>query len=243
MERKTLILFGICLLLLIGGAFWWVMRITEQIVADNTRSKAHELIAVNFLKRHLTDAPFVRYDKFKDFFSDTFADSVQSENSFATVVLEEHARIDLLTTIVADDPTERARLTALDADVREYISNLLDDLDQRQPIPDKAIDQENLLKDQVDAGTGKKPPFASRFGNEDEYYYYEPILFRSYCINCHASEANEKNLTPKQWQANKPVFVARISMPSVKATINRSRAILWAFAIGTVLFSMLVVYL
>ena len=236
LERKTLILFGICLLLLIGGAFWWVMGITEKIVRDNTRSKAHELYAVDFLKRHLQDAPFLQNrEAFQDFYN-TFSTSVPTANNFKTIVLEEHTS-DFLPALMADGDDERRIVAELQQKVREYIATLPDD--QRQPNSegDLRIDpsmEPNLSNDEF--------PSDYRFGDDGEYFYYEPILFRSYCIKCHESVLPE-GVAPKEWQSQKPVFVARISMPSVKATMNRTRAILWTFAIGTVLFSMLAVYL
>ena len=36
LERKIRLLFGICLMILIGGSFFWVMKISERIVQNVT---------------------------------------------------------------------------------------------------------------------------------------------------------------------------------------------------------------
>ncbi len=46
LERKCRILFGICMLILIGGSFWGVMRLTEDFVRQDTRKKAKEMMEV-----------------------------------------------------------------------------------------------------------------------------------------------------------------------------------------------------
>ncbi len=54
LERKSRMLFGSCLLLLITGAFWWVDSIAEQLVLETTRSKGRDLVDMVLLSRHFT---------------------------------------------------------------------------------------------------------------------------------------------------------------------------------------------
>ena len=43
LERKCRILFGFCMLVLIGGSFWGVMRLTEDFIRNETRKKAKDM--------------------------------------------------------------------------------------------------------------------------------------------------------------------------------------------------------
>ena len=53
LERKIRILFGVCLLALTAGAFWWVRKISEELIRENTREKAQSLATDSFLRTHL----------------------------------------------------------------------------------------------------------------------------------------------------------------------------------------------
>ncbi|MEM7785540.1 MAG: hypothetical protein AAF623_19490, partial [Planctomycetota bacterium] len=52
LERKIRIMFGICLLGLIGGSFWYVNYITEQLINRNTREQANGLISDHMFRSH-----------------------------------------------------------------------------------------------------------------------------------------------------------------------------------------------
>jgi len=53
LERKTQLLFAVCLLVLITAAFLWVSRITEHLIDDNTRDQANSLKSDFVLRTHL----------------------------------------------------------------------------------------------------------------------------------------------------------------------------------------------
>ena len=59
LERKILILFGICLLLLIGGSFLSVNQITNDLIRSSTRDKAKGLKRDYILRTHLENLKFV----------------------------------------------------------------------------------------------------------------------------------------------------------------------------------------
>ena len=44
LERKCRFLFGLCLLVLITGSFWWYGSLTEQLVYATTRSTGRHLV-------------------------------------------------------------------------------------------------------------------------------------------------------------------------------------------------------
>jgi signal transduction histidine kinase len=52
LERKCLLLFGTCLLLLIAGSFWWYGSMTEGVVKDQRQTRAHQLVDMILLQNH-----------------------------------------------------------------------------------------------------------------------------------------------------------------------------------------------
>lgn len=52
LERKCRLLFGFCLLLLIGGAFWWVDSVAERLVLDTARRQAMDSQTNYFVAVH-----------------------------------------------------------------------------------------------------------------------------------------------------------------------------------------------
>ncbi len=52
LERKCRLLFGACLLLLIGGAFWGIDRIASRLVMTTTRNHGHDLVDIIMIKVH-----------------------------------------------------------------------------------------------------------------------------------------------------------------------------------------------
>ena len=52
LERKCRFLFGLCLLLLITGSFWWYGQRTEEIVFTTTRSTGRHLVDAVMINHH-----------------------------------------------------------------------------------------------------------------------------------------------------------------------------------------------
>ncbi|HWB00895.1 MAG TPA: ATP-binding protein [Pirellulales bacterium] len=52
LERKCLLLFGTCLLLLITGSFWWYGAQTEQLVDKQNQTRGHDLVDKILLQTH-----------------------------------------------------------------------------------------------------------------------------------------------------------------------------------------------
>ena len=52
LERKCRLLFGACLLLLVGGAFWGIDRIANGLVMKTTRHHGHDLADIIMIKIH-----------------------------------------------------------------------------------------------------------------------------------------------------------------------------------------------
>ena len=63
LERKIRILFGVCLLILIGAAFFWVSRITEDQILNSLVDKSRSLTTVYLLEEHMINQARDRSDK------------------------------------------------------------------------------------------------------------------------------------------------------------------------------------
>jgi signal transduction histidine kinase len=110
----------------------------------------------------------------------------------------------------------------------------------------------------------KNQIFPDRFLEDNKYVYYEPIIFKSNCLDCHwpvasanptaGLRASESAVAPddlgseavnRQLAERVPMVFMRVKLPYeiAKQSINRSRAILLAVAIVTAFLSMLALYL
>ncbi len=253
LERKLRILFGFGLLFLIGGSFWWVMRITEDLIRRNIQVKAQQATLSQLLRLHLENIQFKGEDRaLKDMYKSLSSQIGFDEIKLQTRVLARHGRIFDLKTEVVDEPREKELLKELE---REYRDKVFQPLVQSiaaersvnsEPLPLFKFEDSKLFRDRVAAG--------------DKYYYYRPLQFRSACIACHCDldsigesemvDASVDLETTKRrlevaWQKDKPVFFVRIELSyrEFRSTINRTTAILMAVAIATTFFSMLFLYL
>jgi signal transduction histidine kinase len=105
LERKCRFLFGLCLLLLITGSFWWYGSSTEALVYETTRSTGRHLVDSTMLQYHWkTIEPEKQYASAIEFLSR----NLQSE-PFEGWLLKPDA-----------SPAERSTYSRLDAAVLSY---------------------------------------------------------------------------------------------------------------------------
>jgi len=105
LERKCRFLFGLCLLLLITGSFWWYGSSTEELVYETTRSTGRHLVDSTMLQYHWkTIEPEKQYASAIEFLSR----NLQSE-PFEGWLLKPDA-----------SPEERGTYSRLDAAVLAY---------------------------------------------------------------------------------------------------------------------------
>ena len=270
LERKIRILFGFCLLVLIGGSFFWVMWITEGIVKENTRSKAHELIAVQLYKVHMSNIignqDSVPPDVVKSFYRD-FGNQIR-KNSYEVdfLTLEPNVLFHNLSPTFVEDPELRELLGKLKTKFDAYRKEKYDKseaLTQTQP-------DDEIADDPFIFNISDKDLFAESYGARKEFLYFEPIVFSQMCVHCHDKtdkepgkesileimnklrnqsekpvNLNDLNLeAEKQYFQRMPTQFVRIKLPysEAKTTLNKNRAILLAMAIGTAFFSVFVLY-
>ena len=105
LERKCRFLFGLCLLVLITGSFWWYGSSTESLVYATTRSTGRHLVDAIMLQYHWkTLEPEQQYASAIDFLSRT----LQSEQYQSWLLKPDAA------------PEERGKYSRLDAAVLTY---------------------------------------------------------------------------------------------------------------------------
>jgi signal transduction histidine kinase len=252
LERKLRILFGLGLLVLIGGSFWWVMRISENLIRSNIQVKAQQATLAQLLRLHLENVPYQENLGFNDMYQSLSSQIGFDKIDLRTRVLSRHPAIDYLETEVADDPRERELLQQLEVEFRQKVLDpLARSVEGLTPAPAtptsaSSAEETNLFRDRV----------VSR----DEYFYYRPMQFRSACIVCHVEvdapvepqiedAGQDRELLKRRlelaWQNDKPIFFVRVALSyrEFRSAINRTTAILMAVAIATTFFAMLFLYL
>ena len=254
LERKLRVLFSVGLLILMGGSFWYVLRIAENLVRSSSQVKAQQMILTHLLKVHLESVSLPESEPI-----DTGAmyKALSQQIPFGATnmevrVLRRHVPVIDLKSVVADDNRERAVLEELENEFNAKIFPRMVAASEGRTGSDATLDA---------AGTGETDLFRDRFGGSEEYHFYKPLVFRSVCINCHLEQTSRaedlyvpdpsldrqirNRLREVAWQKDKPVFVMRASLPyaDFNTALNRTTAILLAIALATVFVSMLFLYL
>jgi len=223
LERKCRFLFGLCLLLLITGSFWWYGFRTEELVYTTTRNTGRNFVDATMLQSHWEKLEPDR--KFTGLIEQLGA--VLRPQQYRSWVLDP-----------ALSPEERARRTysRLDIAVLDYFANRpVDPAPQATPAA---------------ADPGEYREF--RTADNKEYHYYQPIRWKSSCKVCHeyrgiigdAPAQADAGGAHVRYAENDLMAVVKVVMPDsvTRRAINWNRAILLATAIMTVFLAMLVAY-
>ena len=182
LERKIRILFGMIIFLLVAAAFLSVLQISEDLIRKNTRQRASELIETHMIRLH--------FGKFE-----TTADAAALKDSTIKTFSRTHELEDY-----------KADVFSLSSDFRRSLikSNLVPETAEKEllvKLQDEFLNRQRRY-DSPDAGpapdadranTGKidsallpaRDDFPEVFLEDNNYVYYEPILFTSNCLSCH----------------------------------------------------------
>lgn len=261
LERKILILFGVCLLLLIAGSFLWVNRVTEDVIRRNTRDKAEGLFGDFMLRTHLNSVMFKESpdanQRLRILYEAISTEVKTTQYDAQTVVLENTVSRDAVTPDLATDPNEVARLKELSvaaAKQQAHFNRLMKAaaLETEQAVA-SAVPPADLQLEELEISD---PKVDDDFTFAQNYVYYAPIIFKQKCIYCHepaGSEveilaAIESDAPPEKLEQIKldarnkaPLTFLRIKLnyEQAKSAITRNRAILISVAIVTAVFSVL----
>ncbi len=204
LERKTQILFAICLLVLITVAFLWVSRITEQLIDDNTRDQANSLKSDFVLRTHLENLESFYtgsgdsasgIDPKQDATATVFASLATVSPTVpyqATVVSmpSENGRFQI-TPDIANDPAAIERLQTIwqaAIELQEQ-QNEIESLKAFSPevFEAKIAELQKQQTENLAAATTKPNPTDVALSTRQKYYYYAPLVFKSQaaCQSCH----------------------------------------------------------
>lgn len=245
LERKCRILFGVCLFLLIFGAFWGADRYAEDLVKKNTRSKASNVGAIIKLKAHigLLRAGQLEEEITNQVTQELLSD-VKTQAKDHSVVLADDVTPWLdLNPVRPADRSEAKLIRQLEEDVRQRERARTEEQQETATVAQNEVGPPTLdMFDTVEDDT----PFAERWmPSAKEYHYYEPIRFTSSCRNCHFDTVVTTQFENfSQVEENEPLYVMKVVLPyrDTQDAINRVRAILIAVAIVTVFLSMVALY-
>jgi signal transduction histidine kinase len=220
LERKCRFLFGLCLLVLITGSFWWYGRRTEALVYESTRTTGRHLVDAIMLQRHWVtlDANRQKYEPLIE----KLGRDLQRE-PYEWVLLDPAA-----------PDEEAAGYKRLDIAVLDYFRS--------RPAPEATADEPGP----GDTATEERE---FRTPDRTEYHYYQPIRAQQKCLVCHVYRGPTAQPVPPLPDAPPPetlaagdlMAVVKVVMPdaATRTAINWNRATLLAAAIMTWFLSML----
>ena len=227
LERKCRFLFGLCLLVLITGSFWWYGSLTEQLVYVTTRSTGRHIVDAIMFQHHWK---MLEKDPQTQGYIETLSRTLQSE-PYTWKVLDP---------LAPDQQRKDAEYSLLDVAVLDYF---------RDHPPRPTGGNGRSATDSTPADEYRE----FRIPERNSHYYYQTVRVRQSCLKCHDYRRTAAVPTPEgppiplqiPLQENDLMAVVRVVMPDAitKKALNWNRAILLATAIMTVFLAMLAAYL
>ena len=216
LERKTQILFAVCLLVLITVAFLWVSRITEELIDENTRAQANSLKSDFVLRTHLENlesfytgsgAPTASIDPKQDATATVFASlaTVSPTVPYQAKVVTMPSDVEVgrfqITPEIAVDPAEIERLqkiwqVAIDLQEEE---NELESLKAFSPnVFDDKVAELEKQKTAIQPTT-TDPVYDVTLSTRKKYYFYAPLIFKSQaaCQSCHQPTSTNREINQR----------------------------------------------
>ena len=223
LERKCRFLFGLCLLVLITGSFWWYGASTEELVYATTRSTGRHLVDAIMLQYHWkTLEPEQQYASAIEFLSRT----LQSEQ-YQSWLLKPDAPAD-----------ERSKYSRLDAAVLTYFQDRVPDTAPKDGPPSPSTEyREFRTADNAEYHYYQPVRWRSSCAGCHKY--------RGVIGDANTSAEAEPAAQPRALLADSDLMaVVKVVMPdsTTRKAINWNRAILAATAIMTVFLAMLAAY-
>ncbi len=270
LERKCRILFGICMLLLIGGTFWGVMRMTEDFIREDARKQAKELLVTHLLKVHLASTPVNGEDDEKaELMAEITRRFTRINAKYDMISLDTKVQRNDIDSRLPVDDEERRRVRELVArhqriQIKKHFEKpkpvseeVLADAIRQSVLDFSDLDVEEVVDDSFLSSSNFPEDFIDRFSPEDRYQFYQPLIFTNNCMVCHTPTTYSEET--EQWSNSvaqrvegfeetvhpvPPTYIICMtrSYREAKQGINKSRAILLAAAILTAFFSTAALY-
>ncbi|MAR10768.1 MAG: two-component sensor histidine kinase [Blastopirellula sp.] len=230
LERKCRILFGVCLLVFVSLAFYWVDRVTRRLIVNATRQQAGNQVVTILHRKHLVGFETDLNPEMKEM-ADELSHDFQGDQKFKweIISLQPQFKRHYLNHVQAPgDPEEQALL--------EELANKISAGESEGEGDDTAFNPRQVNVARIDK-------------ESRQYQYYEAIHWGASCTDCHAPVDAAASLPAGDVAAmtasQPPMQVIKVIMPykETEAAISQANAILITVALATVFVSMLGLYL
>ncbi len=230
LERKTRIMFGASLLVLITSSFWWYGRRTEELVYKNTQNTGSALVPLILMQLHSVESWQGSDHQKNALFAEELAKEFQNERYDQRFI-----------NLLSRNPS-RAPINQEELDVYNEFMNKRPSPSPKNELAGDGLQyrhaHEELMRDSRDA-------------ERQEYNYYQPVYAtKELCFNCHRSQGKSGfNLESRNGgpflEKGGLIGVVKVILPDseTERAINWNRAILLATAIITVFFAMIAAYI
>ncbi len=225
LERKCRLLFGVCLLPLIVGTFWWYGTQTDKIVVEQNQYVGEAIVDISMLLAHekVFNADIQAVQEKKE------VDPLNQLANQSVMELVREQRFDWEVLLPKNDqglgtPTEIEEWNLLDrwAELGEKLDT------------DEAID---AIFD------GENKPAAGEYDQEKVLYrYYQPVFAKQECIICHNNPSVRVARPGLRTGDLLGIFKVEIPAENTLHAQRVSRAWLWVAAIAAVFLAMVALY-
>ncbi|MGD9128359.1 MAG: HAMP domain-containing sensor histidine kinase [Planctomycetia bacterium] len=247
LERKCLVLFAACLLVLITGSFWWYGSQTEELVSKQNPIMGRLLARQGFIEKHGVGL-VIEPSKQPDPPLSTTEWQPPNENSFDDDWRQRLAQV--YESINEDQYDWRIILPNRPDMPAEYSEKYGPESDRERELVE-AYDEVILPPEEI--GNAEGQGWLSEDGQY--YFYYQPFYAKQSCFgvtSCHKQPLKSANMTltpvfgkSSAQQEGELLGVARVAIPA-KATnkaMATNRAFLITAAILTVVMAMFASYI
>lgn len=253
LERKCRLLFGACLLFLIGGAFWGIDRVTSRLVINTARNHCRDLANIIMIKVHsLRFETRTAYEwglgnegrLKREWLQEVMNYFEESPNyRYEIVSRDTEQRFFKLSPVGPQDEEEALLLAELE---KKFKRQQAEEAEKKESLPlemtpEQVLEEEPALK--------SDPVYVERRPKEGdgEYHYFEPIKLRETCLtHCHTNiDVGSVSASDVSFTEEPPMIAVKVILPyeGTATAIRNSRAILIAVAILTVFFAVIALYL
>jgi two-component system, NarL family, sensor histidine kinase BarA len=234
LERKCRFLFGICLLFLITGSFWWYSFQTEQLVYKNDRTTGSMLVYLSLQSKHLEWATTIDPNKPLEKGEDPNAAKFKE---FVQIMVKKLPKREYDAYFIKNTNPEEGEQPRQES---EWERSLLERFSKPPP-----ADQ---------AKTDVPLEYVERRPNPGTYVYYQPIRAEESCLRlCHYAPADGSGafstgipaigkITAQSPGDLLAICRVTISNADTESALTWNKATLLATAIVTVFLAMLASY-
>ncbi len=245
LERKCRFLFGIALVCLISGTFYWVWQTSTQLIYKRDQITGRDAVDSAMLIHHWHEWDTRPGVEHRDAVLELSKDLVTNNITWKFLTLEEPGIDEKKNIHFPEDPWERAALLFLKEEMGKQIA------EQDQKKAERAAAAEAGEPDATALADPEPftPVFRERPRSEtgDEYHYYQPVYWKETCTSsCHALPVGALTAadTERYFGNPEPLRVVKVVIPygTTKRSLHWNFAMLLAVGIITVALGMMALY-